>query len=217
VPLAIAVTAAAGAFSVLVSWYYQPYFATGHQALGLSQTSPFNTGLFDLREVAFPAWTLAAFAIGALADMLIRRVVPAIAATLAVYAGLAFAAGLFLREHYLTPLVTTNLTVPGSTWILGQWWTKGGVTLSQSTMERVMDPVMQRLMPVVPQDQIHLYKLPTFLNAAQYLTQQRYTYWTRYQPGSRFWPFQWIEGSWLLALSVLLTAATIWMVRRRAA
>ncbi len=35
------------------------------------------------------------------------------------------------------------------------------------------------------------------------------------RPGS--WPFQWIEGGWLLALSVLLIAATIWLVRRRAA
>jgi hypothetical protein len=44
-----------------------------------------------------------------------------------------------------------------------------------------------------------------------------YTQWTRYQPGSRFWPFQWIEGGWLLALSVLLIAATVWLVHRRAA
>jgi ABC-type transport system involved in multi-copper enzyme maturation permease subunit len=216
VPLAVAVTAATGAFGVLLSWYYQPYLAAGDQALGLSQTSPFNAGLFDLREVAFPAWTLAAFAIGALAGMLIRRVVPAIAATLAVYAGLAFAAGVFLREHYLTPLLTTNLTVPGSAWIISQWWTKGGTTLSQSTIRQVMDPVFQRLMPAVPPDQVHLYKLPTLLNTEHYLTQHGYTYWTRYQPSSRFWPFQWIEGGWLLALSVLLIAATIWLVRRRA-
>ena len=42
-------------------------------------------------------------------------------------------------------------------------------------------------------------------------------YWVSYQPASRFWPFQWIEGGWLLALSVLLIAATIWLVRHRAA
>jgi ABC-type transport system involved in multi-copper enzyme maturation permease subunit len=216
VPLAIVVTAATAAFSVLLSWFYQPYFATGQQALGLSQTSPFNAGLFDLREVTFPAWTLAAFAIGALAGMLIRRVVPAIAATLVVYSGLAFATGIFLRDHYLTPLLTTKLTLPGSAWILSQWWTKGGVTLSQSTMQQVMLPVIQRLMPAVPEDQIHLYKLPTILNTERYLTQHGYTYWTSYQPVSRFWAFQWIEGGWLLALSVLLIAATIWLVRRRA-
>jgi hypothetical protein len=35
--------------------------------------------------------------------------------------------------------------------------------------------------------------------------------------GSRFWAFQWIEGGWLLALSVLLIAVTVWLVRRRAA
>ena len=93
VPLAVVVTAAAGALSVLFSWYYQPYLAAGNQARSLSELSPFSSGLFDLRGVAFAAWTLAAFAIGALAGMLIRRVVPAIVATLAAYAGLALAAG----------------------------------------------------------------------------------------------------------------------------
>ena len=114
VPLAVAVTAAAGAFSVLFSWYYQPFFAAGY-------VTPFVARVFDLRGVAFAAWTLAAFAIGALAGMLIRRVVPAIAATLAVYAGLAFATGLYLRQHYLTPLVTSNPNLPGSAWIISQW------------------------------------------------------------------------------------------------
>ena len=91
VPLAVVVAAAAGAFSVLFSWYYQPYLADGQQ--GRSSGFPARSGLFDLRGVAFAAWTLAAFAIGALAGMLIRRVVPAIVATLAAYTGLALAAG----------------------------------------------------------------------------------------------------------------------------
>jgi uncharacterized membrane protein YoaK (UPF0700 family) len=60
------------------------------------------------------AWTLAAFAIGALAGMLIRRVVPAIVATLAAYTALALAAGGWLRLHYLPPLVTSNPNVPAS-------------------------------------------------------------------------------------------------------
>jgi hypothetical protein len=37
-----------------------------------------------------------------------------------------------------------------------------------------------------------------------------------YQPAGRFWHFQLIEGSWLLVLSVLLAAATVWLIRRRA-
>ena len=54
-------------------------------------------------------------------------------------------------------------------------------------------------------------------NPAQCLAQHGYSQWTSLQPGSRFWPFQWIEGGSLLALSVLLIAAIIWLVRRRAA
>ena len=33
VALGVVVAAAAGALSVLLSWYYQPYFATGNQTL----------------------------------------------------------------------------------------------------------------------------------------------------------------------------------------
>src|SRR5580692_3306397 len=127
--LAVVLAAATAAFGALVSWYYEPEFATGSQALGLYQNSPLVT-LFSLREVTFPAWTLAAFTIGALAGTLIRRVLPAIVATLAVYAGLAFAAGSFLREHYLTPLATTsinfNLPGAGTAWIISQWSTRNG-------------------------------------------------------------------------------------------
>ena len=85
-PLAVAAAAATGALSVLSSWYYQPYSAPGNQALGLPGVTPFFPGLFDRRGVTFAVWTLA-FAIAALAGMLIRRVVPTIAVTLAVYAG----------------------------------------------------------------------------------------------------------------------------------
>ena len=203
--LAMAVAAAAGLFTLLMSWYYQPYFAAGNQ----TPQTPLFPGLFGLRGVAFAAWTLAAFAIGALAGMLIRRVVPAIAATLAVYAGLAFATGLYLRQHYLTPLVTGNPNVPGSAWIISQQWqTKGGQPASQSVLSQVLQGAPQLAGKG---------GVPKSFNVTQYLNQHGYTLWTSYQPGSRFWPFQWIEGGWLLALSVLLIAVTVWLVRRRAA
>ena len=217
VTLAVAVTVLAEVFSLVLSWYYQPYFVPSNQSLGLTEYTPFFPGLFDLHGVAFAVWTLAAFAIGAVTGMLIRRVVPAIAATLAVYAGLAFAAGGLLREHYLTPLVTTSLNVPSSAWVLGQWWTKGGVTLSQATMYQVFNSTMQTVAPTGPAVNGPSGKDQAFASMLQYLGQHGYTQWTRYQPGSRFWPFQWIESGWLLALSVLLIAATIWLVRRRAA
>jgi hypothetical protein len=58
VTLAVVVVAAAGGLSVLISWYYQPYFAAGNRAMALSQWSPLASPLFDLRGFAFAAWTL---------------------------------------------------------------------------------------------------------------------------------------------------------------
>jgi hypothetical protein len=97
VMLGVVVAAMAGAFSVLVSWYYQPYLATGRLH---DPTSTLPHWLFDLRGVAFAAWTLAAFAIGALAGMRIRRVVPAIVATLAGYTVVAVVVGNVLGADY---------------------------------------------------------------------------------------------------------------------
>jgi hypothetical protein len=209
----VAVAAVAGAFSVLVSWYYQPYLATGNGTV-FSSASPLSPGLFDLRGVAFAAWTLAAFAIGALAGMLIRRVVPAIAATLAVYAGLALLAGNVLRQHYLTPLATSNPNVPGSAWVTSEWWTKGGKFAFGG---RPPVALLQQLCPssftTGPGGRIGL---SGSASPTQCLVQHGYTQWADYQPASHFWPFQWIEGGWLLALAALLAFVTVWLVRRRA-
>ena len=215
--LGVIVAAAAGAISVLFSWYYQPYFATGNQSLSLSEASPLAPGLFDLRGVSFAAWTLVAFAIGGLAGLLIRRVVPAIVATLAVYMGLALAAGNFLRQHYLAPLATSTLNGagsangPGSAFVLSQWWTKGGRFEFHSWMDappNLIQACASRPTGGGKSAPVALY---------QCFAQHGYTQLTSYQPASRFWPFQWIESGWLFALSVLLIAVTVWLVRRRVA
>lgn len=212
VALAVVVTAAAGALSVLLSWYYQPYLATRNQSLSLSEESPFSLALFDLRGVSFAAWTLAGFAIGALAGMLTRRVVPAVVATLAAYTAMALTAANLLRQHYLSPLRTEAANVPGSAWVMSQYWVKGGkvafidwrgapLSLVQACSGAPAGPLGK----------------PPPQSFAQCAAQHGYTQITTYQPASRFWPFQLIEGGWLLAVSVLLIALTVWLVRRRAA
>ena len=135
--------------------------------------------------------------------MLIRRVVPAIAATLTVYTGLAFAAGLWLREHYMAPLVASSPNLPGSAWVTSQWYAKGGKFAFPDRGTQILN-ALSKLCPSP--------KVPN----AQCLSQHGYTLWASYQPTTRFWPFQWIEGGWLLALSALFIAGTVWLVRRRA-
>ena len=209
VPLAVILAGAAGAFSVLFSWYFAPFADQGLQ----TRLPPLAPLVFDLHGVAFAAWTLAACSIGALASMLIRRVVPAIAATMAAWAGLALAAGLFLRQHYLTPLVAHNPNLPGSAWIISSWYTgRNGKPLSQAAVSQFL----QGYHPAAA-TQVGPNSFQTTVDPVGYITQHGYMYWVTYQPASRFWPFQWIEGGYLLGLSVLLIAATIWLVRHRAA
>jgi hypothetical protein len=199
--LAIAVTAAAGAFSLLFSWYYQPFVAERLDGVLAPQ-------LFDLRGVDFAAWALLAFSLGAVAGALIGRTVAALAASLAAWTGLDFATALFLRKHYQAPLLTKGS--PGYNnppWVVSQWYAgPNGAPASQQTIRNVMghapESVQHSLNP----------------NAATaYLSAHHYTQWTIYQPESRFWHFQLVEGGWLLALSLILLAATIWLVRRRPA
>ena len=89
-----------------------------------------------------------------------------------------------------------------------RWRTKEGQPVSKATINQVLQGAPQ----VAGKGGI-----PQSPSVTQYLIQHGYTQWTSYQPVSRFWPFQWIEGGWLLALSVLLIAATVWLVRHRGA
>ena len=200
VPLAVTVTAGAGLLSLLFSWYYQPLFTDGNSI-------PLDPALFSQRGVAYAAWTLVAVAIGALAGMLIRRVVPAMAATLAAYLALALLPGLWLRQHYLPAVHTTSNNVPGFAWILDQWYTKGGKFAFQGVQKSGTNAAIeQHWCPNAP---------PSW-SLGECLSHHGYTQWTSYQPVTRFWPFQWIEAGWLLVLAALLIAATVWLVRRRA-
>jgi hypothetical protein len=179
---AVMVTAAAAAFSQLFGWFYYPFFATGDSALAPQY--------FELTGIAFAAWTLAAFAIGTLAGVLIRKVVSAIAAAMAAWAGLLLVTSLYLRRLYQAPLNVRNSGHGVSPWVISQWWTgPNGKTITSEN------------------------KIIALINHPQ----PGYTQWTTYEPGTRYWHFQFIEAGWLLVLSLLLIAAAIWLIRRRAA
>jgi hypothetical protein len=202
--LAVALTAGALAVSALFSWYYRPM-------LQLGQDSPLAPQIFDLRGVAFAAWTLAAFTISVFAGALIRRVIPAIVAAIAAWSGLLAVVVFYLRSHYQAPLTGTGLINPASgtgqgvPWLLNQWWTApGGQPASQSEINTLTTQLRQAG------------GLPTPQAVQQWFAEQGYLKYFTYQPASRFWHFQIIEGSWLLAISILLGAATVWLIRHRA-
>ena len=91
--LAVAVTVTAWAFTQVFARFYQPFLAREDMTI-------LNATVFGTHGIAFAAWTLAAFTIGAFSGMLIRRVVAAMAVTLGVYLGLNLLTWLVLRPHY---------------------------------------------------------------------------------------------------------------------
>jgi hypothetical protein len=210
---AVTVTAAAAAFSQLFGWFYQPFFALG-------MDSRIGPQYFDLTGVALAAWTLAAFAVGVLAGVLIRRVVPAVAAAMAAWAGLMLATVVFLRSHYLAPLLSNSKSSIGPSsagngpvWEISQWWNgPNGKPVSNSTI----NGILQRA-PVQSVRQTGPHSFTELADPSQWLFRHGYSQWTSYQPGGRYWHFQFIEAGWLLALSVLLIVVTIWLVRHRGA
>jgi hypothetical protein len=181
--LGVAIAILSWAFSQVFTWFFAPFLQQQDTLTVLSAT------VFDTRGIAFAAWCLMSFALGAFLGMLLRRAIPAMAATLGVYLGLAVVTWVYLRQHYPVALVTSN------------------AGLFNDAASRQSGPYGGSFPSVTPDNSPWV--LSTW-NVGQ-------TPWWRYIPVSRFWPMQLIEGGWLLALSVILIAATVWLVRRRAA
>jgi hypothetical protein len=194
--LGAALAILAGAFGELFAWFFQPF-------LYVEQMNVLTETVFDTRGLVFPAFTLVAFAVGAFLGMLFRRVVPALGATLGVYLVVRLVAW-GTRKYYPVAVVTSNAKVinsfqtpslPGFPWILSTWLTgPGGKPASQSVVSQFQHSPGPNPSPPLG-----------------------YTEWNRWIPLSHFWPMQFIEAGWLLVLVVAVMAATVWLVRHRAA
>jgi len=201
VALGVVVTAVAGALSLLFSCTTSRTFAGGNEALYVSKELPIGTSSPSLPACSICAGLLSLLDAGCLRDRRLgrrpaRRVVPAIVATLVTYTGLAFATGGFLRQHYLAPLVTSKLNI-------SQFRVGHHPAVVYQGRPAGEPSVLNQLLQAAPGQLLGKRGVPKSVTVWQYLAQHGYTQLTTYQPAGRFWPFQWIEGGWQLALSVL--------------
>ena len=198
---AVLLTAVTGAFTGLFYWYFRPVLADGQ----VSEMLPLAFGLLG---VAFAAWTLFAFALAAFTGTLFRRTLPAMAVTLIVYIVLAIGTATAIRPHYETPVTAHGWnSTAGGGWVISSWVkAPDGHVLSQGDLNTLSQHLPASVQNSPSQD--------AFTN---WLTQHGYTMWQSVQPDSRFWQFQLIEGGWLLVVSAVLLAGTVWLVRRRGA
>jgi hypothetical protein len=94
----LASMAAAGLMSLMVTWWFSP----------LDRVKMMPYANFDHRDVVPIAYAAFAFALGVTAGVLIRRTVPAMAATLVAFVGVRLADWEWLRPHLMSPRTTTT-------------------------------------------------------------------------------------------------------------
>lgn len=187
-----AVTVAALALSGMVAWWVQPLVPTTFGVEGFNLAAPVLAGYF-----------LLAVAVGILAGTLIRRSVPAMAVTLAVFLPIRLFVEFVLRPGYATPVTAVD-PVPGSRALIDQ--VADGRNWVLDTF--LVGPSGNRL---TDSEEYHLLGGRVDEAAtAQLGIKEGITF----HPVERFWEFQLIETGIFVGLAMVLLALVVWRVRR---
>ena len=95
----VASMAVAGLLSLMVTWWSSP--------IRTVKMEPLNPADFHVSGIAPVGYAAFAFALGVTAGLLIRRTLPAMAVTLAIFAAVTLAFPVWVRPHLLPPAQTT--------------------------------------------------------------------------------------------------------------
>jgi hypothetical protein len=186
-----------GALTALVSWWRVPANALAFPGVR------FDPGVFDIQGIAPVAYSVFAVALGIAAGAAFRRVLPAMAATLAVFTGLRFLIAEYARPHYLTPvsrlLPSGRPNGPSGSWVTSSVVTGPGGQRYDSFTFQDVPAACRALGPKEP----------------SCMTTHGFHELITYQPAGRFWAFQGIEAGIFLVLAAALIALTFRLVLAR--
>ena len=200
-----ALTALALAFSTLFTWWYGHFDAISGRMAAY--------GAYEVSGLTFAARTLFGFTLGALLGLLIRRTVPAMAAT-----GAAWLAVVLSSLSWLRPLIRPPVMAMGAL-AKGPNGGSGSIPLNADVVSRwIQDAAGHHL------DDQQLFVQATVANGGTspspqqyhaYLMLHHYSQWVSYRPNNWFWHYQLLEASGYTILAVLLAVATVVLLRRR--
>ncbi|ADB49313.1 ABC transporter permease subunit [Conexibacter woesei] len=229
-----------GLLSLVVSWWSSPIDAVvnnGHGAEGFFGLPRISPAVFDARGIAPIGYAAFAVALGVTAGAVIRRTVPAMAVTLAVFVAVQVAVPLWIRpnlgptEHTfaITAQNLRGLIVEGDGPIeagapadavkelhvtLGR---PGAWIVSQQTLDtsgKPLDTLPGWIAECVPDPGPG--PGPTGRPACfARLAEQGYRQRVTYQPASRYWTLQAYETAVFAGLAAALFGFSFWWVRRR--
>jgi hypothetical protein len=203
--IAVVLTASTLAFSAVSTWWYGPFDAIDGRLTAY--------GAYEISGLVFAARTLFGFTLGALLGVLIRRTVPAMAATAAVWLAVVLPSMTLLR-----PLIEKPITVIGA---VAKGVNPGqNVPLNAAVVNNWFQDAAGHSVGV---DQLFQQAIvanggtpPSPGQFSAYMALHHYSPWVSYRPNTWFWHFQTVEASGYAILAILLATATVLLVRRRA-
>jgi ABC-type transport system involved in multi-copper enzyme maturation permease subunit len=208
--LAIAVVAAVvlvGAFSALFTWWSLPLDHFGNRI---------GTANFGQRGIVPVAYALFALSLGTLLGTILRRTLPAMAATLVGFFVVRFAFQLFVRAHLVAPTIATRpTTMYGTT-----EGSAGGVTgwaVSSKTVDATGHVIGGRQLDQLLADACSLTRESGGNDFARCADRLGIHDVVRIHPDSQFWAMQAWEAAIFVVLAAALALATYWWLERRAA
>ncbi len=233
--LALTVGAAAlatGAASLAVTWWSAPLDGAVSQTRG-GLPGHLTPVTFAMRGIVPVGYAVFAVVLGAAMGTLLRRTLPAMAVTLALYAAVQIVVPMWVRPHLLPP-VSSSIAFNRSTFDGLSLDGSGAHQLSVHTGNRgdwvlVNETVGQdgrpSALPAWFRDCVPAPSTPATGTAHAgagsidgcfaRLREAGYRQRVVYQPADRFWPLQWAETGLYLAASGALAAGCFWWVRRR--
>jgi hypothetical protein len=199
-----------GAVAGIITWWYAPVNALNH--------GQFTQGYFDIQGIVPIGYAVFAVALGIAAGTLIGRSLPALAVTGGVFLAIRLVITYWVRVHYM-PAVTTIYSVTQNFTPKGAFWPlTGGVVLPGGQLSTSMSVGPGHLVsgPGAPAIPAACQQVSAQISATlACMAHLGYRSFATYQPGYRFWPFQFIETGIFVALATTLIAVTFLVVRRR--
>ena len=218
--------AVAGLATLSVTWWAHP----------LDRVRMDQYGFFDQRGVVPVAYAAFAVALGITCGMLLRRTVPAMAATLAAFVAVRLGFTYDVRPHLLPPShIRTSLLSGnglgfevthqhGVTFVANNATIPNAMVLSTRIVDASGHPASAHALhafvagrcPAVANPQALRYgpvKPDAVNNCIQRLS-GTFHLATTYQPPSRYWPLQWSEFGIFLGAALVLVGVAFWRIRR---
>ena len=231
----LATAVAVGILTTAITWWAHPIDgATGSQHGSLaSRLTPIS---FAMRGIVPVGYAVFALLLGTTIGLILRRSVPAMALTLAIYVVVQIAVPLWVRPH-LVPATTTSTVISHATLEGINLDDSGTVTitthahrgdwvLSNQTVDargRATDlpSWFSTCLPAPPGagppgGTVTVTPREGSLDACfARLTDEGYRQQLVYQPRNHFWPLQWAETGLYLGASALLAGLSFWWTRHR--